>query len=213
MSTMPTALDRKTVGEDRLLMQNISWETYVTWCDAPRGSIPRMTYDRGDLELMNPRRQHEELSTFLGRIVEAFTEVKQIDMRSVASTTFRRPEMLRGFEADESYYITNVEAIWRKPGIDLAIDPPPDLVIEVEITSPAIAKMPLFAAMEIPEVWRHDEERLTMLVLVDGEYQSIQESRELPRLTIPMIEHVLSRRFNLGETQLIREFRRSVSDV
>ena len=201
---------RATVGEERLLLQNIDWETYLTWSEARRGSVPRMTYDRGVLELMNPRRQHEELSRFLGRLVETYTEVRGIEVRSVASTTFRRPELLRGFEADESYYISNVEAIWRKPEVDLSIDPPPDLVIEVEITSSVIAKMPLFAAMKIPEVWRHDEEHLEMLVLTDGEYQPIKQSRELPGLTIAMIESVIDRRFEVGETQLIRDFRRSI---
>jgi Uma2 family endonuclease len=171
-----------------------------------------MTFDRGDLELMNPRRQHEELGCFMGRLVEAFTEVRDIDIRSVASTTFRRSDLSRAFEADESYYIANVDAIRRQPEVDLSVDPPPDLVIEVEITKSAIAKMPLFAAMGIPEVWRHDGQRLQMLCLEDNDYVKTEESRQLPGLTARMIDRVLERRYEIGETRLIRGFRDSLQD-
>ena len=91
-------------AEQRTLMTNIRWETFVELSEQREGSVPRMTYDRGDLELMNPRRQHEELGCFIGRLVETFTEVRDIDIRSVASTTFRRSDLSRAFEADESYY-------------------------------------------------------------------------------------------------------------
>ena len=150
-----------------------------------------MTYDRGDLELMSPRRQHEELGRFIGRLVETFTEVRDIDIRSVASTTFRRSDLTQAFEADESYYIANVDAIRRKPEVDLSIDPPPDLVIEVEITKSAIDKMPLFAAMGVSEVWRHDGERLQMTFLDENHCTPTEESRQLTALTARMIDAVL----------------------
>ncbi|MEM6473084.1 MAG: Uma2 family endonuclease [Planctomycetota bacterium] len=194
-------------GEQRTLLRNIAWHTFLDLCEQREGSVPRMTYDRGELELMSPRRQHEELGCFIGRLIETFTEVKEIDIRSVASTTFKRHDLTRAFEADESYYIENVEPIWRKEEVDLSIDPSPDLVVEVELTSSAIAKMPLFAAMGVPEVWRHDGKSLCMLSLVSDEYQAIDESVQLPGLTTDMIDSVLSKRFEVGETQLIRGFR------
>ena len=198
-------------AEQRTLLRNISWQTFLDICDQREGSVPRLTYDRGDLELMSPRRQHEELGRFIGRLIETFTEEKSIDIRSVASTTFKRNDLTRAFEADESYYIENVEPIWRKEEVDLSIDPPPDLVVEVELTSPAIAKLPLFAAMGIPEVWRHDGSRLSMSVLADNDYKTVSESHQLRGLTTDMIESVLSKRFEIGETPLIRGFRQSLS--
>ncbi|MEM1228579.1 MAG: Uma2 family endonuclease [Planctomycetota bacterium] len=197
-------------GEQRTLLRNIAWQTFLDLCDQREGSVPRMTYDRGELELMSPQRQHEELGRFIGRIVETFTEEKEIDIRSVASTTFKRDDLTRAFEADESYYIEHVESIWRKEEVDLAIDPPPDLVVEVELTSSAIAKMPLFAAMGIPEVWRHDGRSLSMLKLTGTDYRAIDESDQLPGLTPVMIDAVLGRRFEIGETPLIRQFRQSL---
>ena len=194
-------------AEQRTLLRNIRWETFVELTEQREGSVPRMTYDRGDLELMSPRRQHEELGCLIGRLVETLTEVHDIDIRSVASTTFKRSDLARAFEADESYYIAGAEAVRRKPEVNLSIDPPPDLVIEVELTSSAIEKMPLFAAMGIPEVWRHDGAALQMMLLSGQDYQPTGESSQLPGLTASMIDEVLGRRFEVGETQLIRQFR------
>lgn len=121
-------------AETRTVLENILWETYVDLAEQRRGSVPRMTYDGGVLELMSPRRQHEGIGRLLGRMVETFTEVRGIEIQSVASTTFKRKDLEKGFEADESYYIKHAELIRPKEEVDLLIDPPPDLVIEVEIT-------------------------------------------------------------------------------
>ena len=128
----------------------------------------------------------------------------------MASTTFKRKDLQKAFEADESYYIEHAEQIRPKEELDSTIDPPPDLVIEVEITSSAIRKLKLFAAMGVPEVWRHDGERLLMYVLSAGQYVSIDSSSAVPGLTASMINSILEKRFEFGETALMREFRSSL---
>jgi Uma2 family endonuclease len=199
-----------TPAEIRTVLENIRWETYVDLADQRRGSVPRMTYDEGVLELMSPKRQHEGIGRLLGRAVETFTEVRGIEIQSVASTTFKRQDLKKGFEADESYYIQHAELIRPKEEVDLLIDPPPDLVIEIEITASAIKKLQLFAGMGIPEVWRHDGQRLQMYRLIDSQYQLIDQSLELPGFTVQMAESILAKRFELGETAIIREFRQSL---
>ena len=193
--------------EMRTVLDNIRWETFVELAEQRRGSVPRMTFDNGVLELMSPRRQHESIGSLIGRLVETYTEVKGIEIQSVASTTFKRKDLQKAFEADESYYIQHAEQIRPKEEIDLAIDPPPDLVIEVEITSSAIRKLRLFAAMGVPEVWRHDGERLQMFALRDDQYESIDSSNSLPGLNATTINLILNKRFDFGETFLLREFR------
>ena len=193
--------------EMRTVLDNIRWETFVELAEQRRGSVPRMTFDNGVLELMSPRRQHESIGRLIGRLVETYTEVKGIEIQSVASTTFKRKDLQKAFEADESYYIHHAEQIRPKEEIDLAIDPPPDLVIEVEITSSAIRKLRLFAAMGVPEVWRHDGERLQMFALRDDQYESIDSSNSLPGLNATTINLILNKRFDFGETFLLREFR------
>ena len=197
-------------AETRTVMEDIRWETFVELADQRRGSVPRMTFDEGVLELMSPRRQHENIGRLIGRFAETYTEVLEIEVQSVASTTFKRKDLQKAFEADESYYIEHAEQIRPKEEIDLTIDPPPDLVIEVEITSSAIQKMKLFAAMGVPEVWRHDGEQLQMFSLENGGYKPVPSSPALPGLTVAAINSLLEKRINVGETALIREFRRSL---
>jgi len=198
-------------AETRTVLENVRWETFVELSEQRRGSVPRMTFDEGVLELMSPRRQHENIGRLIGRVVETYTEVMEIEIQTVASTTFKRKDLQKAFEADESYYIEHAEQIRPKEEIDLTIDPPPDLVIEVEITSSAIRKMKLFAAMGVPEVWRHDGERLQMFCLQEGEYRQIDASPSIPGLTVAMVESVLEKRFEFGETALVRRFRQSLS--
>lgn len=199
-----------SLAETRTVLENIRWETFVELAEQRRGSVPRMTFDEGVLELMSPRRQHENIGRLIGRLVENYTEVLGIEIQSVASTTFKRKDLQKAFEADESYYIEHAEQIRPKEEIDLTIDPPPDLVIEVEITSSAIRKLKLFAAMGVPEVWRHDGEQLQMFTLRDGQFQPIDSSTVLPGLTSAAIESILQKRFELGETALVRQFRQSL---
>ena len=198
------------ISETRTVLENVRWETFVELAEQRRGSVPRMTFDEGVLELTTPQRQHEHIGRLVGRSVETYTEVLGIEICSVASTSFKRKDLQKAFEADESYYIEHAEQIRPKEDLDLTIDPPPDLVIEVEITSSAIRKLKLFAAMGVPEVWRHDAERLQMYVLNDGQYVSIDSSSALPGLTAAMINSILEKRFEFGETALVREFRNSL---
>jgi len=196
--------------EIRTVIENIRWETFVDLAEQRQGSVPRMTYDEGVLELMSPRRQHENIGRLIGRKVEKYTEILNVEIQSVASTTFKRKDLQKAFEADESYYIQHAEQIRVKEEVDLLIDPPPDLVIEVEITSSAIAKLKLFAAMGVPEVWRHDGERLQMYRLLNDEYSAIESSDVLPNITAKRIDSFLEKRFVVGETTPIREFRNSI---
>ncbi len=198
-------------AETRTVLDNVRWETFLELAEGRSGSVPRMTYDRGVLELMTPRRQHEQLGRLIGRLVEAYTEVRGIEILSCASTTFKRVDLDRAFEPDESYYIAHADEIRPKDEVDLLLDPPPDLVIEVEITSSAIAKLKLFAAMGVPEVWRHDGTRLTMLALTEGVYEPIESSVGLPGLTTVLIDAFVARRFDRGETALIKEFRAAIT--
>ncbi len=196
--------------ETRTLIDNVRWETYVALAEDRRGNVPRITYDRGLMELMSPKKEHEKVKTLLGRLVAAFAEVKEIDIESVASTTFRRQDLDRGFEADESFYITHAETIRAQDEIDLAVDPPPELVIEVEITASAIRKLELFAKLGVTEVWRHDGEQLRVFGLVGEIYQEVFESVALPGFPLPAAQEIVRKRNTVGEIVLVKAFRESI---
>lgn len=161
--------------------------------------------------MMSPKREHEKIGCLIGRMIETYSEVKSIEIISVASVTVKRSDLSKAFEADESYYVRNAGHLLTKKELDFSIDPAPDLVVEVGMTSSAINKMQLFAAMGVLEVWRHDGHRLQMTELVDGVYQPIPSSLQLPGLTAAQVDEVLSQRNTTGETKRIRGFRARTS--
>ena len=137
----------KEESETRIVLENVSWEIFVALADERRGSVPRLSYNEGVLEMMSPKRKHENISCLLGRMIEAYSEIRGIEILSVASVTVKRSDLKKAYEADESYYVTNIDKVLAKEELDFEVDPPPDLVIEVELTSSAIDKLELFAAM------------------------------------------------------------------
>ena len=197
-------------SETRMVLENVSWETFVALADERRGSVPRMAYSEGVLEMMSPKRKHENLSCLIGRMIEAYSEIKGIEISSVASVTVKRSDLKKAYEAGESYYVTNLDQVLAKEELDFEVDPAPDLVVEVELTSSAIDKMELFAAMQVREVWRHDGKNVQFYRWVNGRYESILTSVELPGLDAVLINRFLERRLQAGETTFIRAFRREI---
>jgi Uma2 family endonuclease len=196
-----------------MVLENVSWDTFVALAEERRGSVPRMTYNEGVLEMMNPKRKHENIGRLIGRMIEAYSEIKGIEILSVASVTVKRSDLKKAYEADESYYVTNIDRVLEKEELDFEVDPAPDLVVEVELTSSAIDKLELFAAMQVREVWRHDGNSVQFYRWVNARYESIPESFELPGLKATLINRFLDQRLQAGETTLIRSFRSEIQDV
>jgi len=196
--------------EQRVILENIPWDTYERILEAHRNcSAPRFTYDRGRLEIMSPSAKHEELRDLIVQLVGAIAEGVDVDMRSFGSTTFRREDFERGFEPDGCFYIQSVDRISKgEVELDLTIDPPPDLVIEIDITSPSIRKLPIFAQMGVPEVWRCDGRRWSILTLeASGEFVKQNESRALPGVTAEVIERFLDESFRVRRPEWLRSVR------
>jgi Uma2 family endonuclease len=197
-------------SETRMVLENVSWETFVALADERRGSVPRMTYSEGVLEMMSPKRKRENIGRLIGRMVEAYSEIKGIEILSVASVTVKRSDLKKAYEADESYYVTSIDQVLAKEELDFEVDPAPDLVVEVELTSSAIEKMELFAAMQVREVWRHDGTSVQFYRWLNGRYNLIPTSVELPGLDAALINRFLEQRLEAGETTFIRAFRREI---
>ena len=194
------------IAEHRVVLSSVGWQTYLSLVEESDHAGGRMTFDQGVLEIMSPLMPHESGKRLIGRMIEMFTLIRGIDIRSAASTTFRRTDLQRGFEADESYYIQCSELIRGKHEIDLSIDPPPDLVIEVEMTRSSINKLRLFSSMGIPEIWRYDGKTIWIGCLQNGTYAESGVSGVLPGFPIGLAKELLTRRFETSETQLIRTF-------
>lgn len=198
----------KSPAEQRVLLSNVSWETYERLLeDHQDSSAPRFTFDRGMLEIMSPSPEHEKLNRRIAQLVLAVTEKMGIESEDLGSTTFRRKDLERGFEPDSCFYIQNEERVRGKDRIDLSVDPPPDLVIEIDLTSPSINKLPVYAQLEIPEVWRYDGGKLEILKLGSDGYEEISESTVLPSLTSSVLTGLIERSKSLRRTVWLREVR------
>jgi len=184
-----------------------TWNTYVALRDDDQNRHVRMTFDDGRLELMSPNKSHERVGHLIGRFIDVWTYELGIDIQSCGTTTFRRQDLKRGLEPDKCYYIAHEAVVREREECDLSIDPPPDLAIEVDVTSGSLDRMAIYAALGVPEVWRWSAEIITVYLLGDdGTYREVRGSRALPGFPLERIAALLGRRSASSETVLVREF-------
>jgi Uma2 family endonuclease len=161
------------------------------------------------LEVMSPSSEHESISYYLGLLVALFAEETGTDVYGVGSTTFRRTDAQRGFEPDACFYVQNEESIRGKSRIDLDVDPPPDLVIEVDITNPSLDKLPIYAQIGVSEVWRYDGDDLSFFTLDNEEFSEVEASIVLPPITARTASNLVEKSKSLGFTYWLREVRKT----
>ena len=208
---MGTAL---TLPEQRVVLQNVSWETYEhLLSDHLDASSPRFTFDRGALEIMSPSSEHEEYKQALTLLVEILADELGMDIRNLGSTTFKRSQLERGFEADACFYVENAGRMHGKTHIDAAIDPAPDLVIEVEITAPALNKLAIYADFRVPEVWRYDGRHLVILHLVGTEYIESPSSLAFPKAFAAELSGLVQQSMSLKRREWLRVLRDWVREL
>lgn len=192
--------------EQRILL-TVTWEGYVQIGETLRDQPVRMTYDRGTLEIMTLSLNHEWVKTILGRMVELLLMTLKVEFLSGGSTTFARKDLKRGLEPDECYWVQHEMQMRGKRDYDSTVDPPPDLVIEVEISRSVLKRLRIYAALGVPEVWRCDGQAIEVLLLgADGKYQPSDASSALPMVPIAALSRFLVPRASRGEMQLATEF-------
>jgi Uma2 family endonuclease len=196
-----------------IVLKGIHWDTYQALVrDLESQPSRRLTYDNGSLEIWMPLPPHESYKRWLGRLVEIVTEELDIEIRSLSASTWSREDLAKGVEADECYYIQNEAVIRGKMAIDLTVDPPPDLAIEIDITSPSLPRLPIYRALGVPEVWRFDGSRLQFLSLIDGEYREVTTSIAISLLTVELVQTFLQEASEMGETSWAKQVRRWVRE-
>lgn len=202
---MATALSH---ADQTVVLENVSWQTYEQLLDdLVDRSAPRLTYDRGVLEIMSPTPEHERLNRTLAQLVEVVAEELQIETENLGSATFRREDLERGFEPDSCFYVRNAAAVHGKPRLDLTVDPPPDLVIEIDITSPSVRKASIYAVIGVPEVWRYDGTTFRIDRLEAAGYVSADSSSAFPMLTVQVISDFLERSRTSTRLNWLRSWR------
>lgn len=209
------------VGEKRLLFHSLTWQRYQTLRETlcrDRGASPlenrniRFTYLEGKLEVTMPLEIHE----FSARLIELFIRILVVEfgmkVKTMGSTTLDREALERSAEPDNAYYIQNQSLVAGRD-VDLEQDPPPDLIVEVDITHTDIDKLALYAAMLVPEFWRYNGEVWRIYVLRNGAYQEVEVSPTFPQVPkVKLYEFLATARQDEVEAELaLRQWARSLA--
>jgi Uma2 family endonuclease len=198
--------------EQRLLLSLVSWEKYEQMAAWFEGRHLRLTYDRGELEIMTVSHPHELGKHLIGRLLEALTEELSIDIHGGGSMTFKREDLDRGLEPDECYWIERELQMRSVRDYDAEKDPPPDLVVEVEVSRSVLDRMGIYAAMKVPEVWRWDGENLSFWLLKRGKHVASPVSRSFPMLSASEIVRFMRMQGTMSETRLVQAFRKWIRE-
>jgi Uma2 family endonuclease len=175
------------VSERRVVFRGVDWAFYETLVDSiPEGSNIHVDYDGRDLEVMSISRKHELAKRMMGRVAETTAEELDIPYRPAGQTTWKRPAIARGLEADECYYFLAEKldadaAALDRDSTDIADYPNPDLAIEVDISRPQVDRPGIYAALRVAEVWRLEGDRVIIERLTPtGTYEPVEASGFLP---------------------------------
>ncbi|HVA46141.1 MAG TPA: Uma2 family endonuclease [Pirellulales bacterium] len=197
--------------EARVRLSNIDWQTYLTLRDNDDNRNVRMTYDRGILEIMSPSKRHERVGYLLGRFIDEWTDAFSIRVQACRSMTFHRQDEERGLEPDNCYYLERVEQVLDREEIDLACDPPPDLAIEVDVKSGSRGRLPIYASLGVPEVWRWWNDGIEVYRLGRrSRYQRRDASEALNGFPVAAAAEILRDKWGSDDGQIMRAFRKLV---
>lgn len=194
-----------------LLLEDISWHGYESLLYAlSDNSHVRLSYDHGSLEIMSPSDKHEYLKSLLGHLMSVLTEELDLKYISIGSTTLKRERASSGTEPDDCFYITNADRVIGKSEIDLSIDPPPDMAVEIDISNKSRTKFSIYSSIGVPEIWQYRNEQVKFFRLAEGSYIEMPASDLFPFLTPDVVTEFLKQEYFQDFNAVKREFRRWV---
>lgn len=195
-----------------IVLSPVSWQTFkALLADMGDYRSSRLTYNRGTLQIKMPSKLHEIINRLLARIVTTLTEELGLNVIDLGSTTLEREDLAQGAEPDTCFYIQNADLL---SGLDpeMPENLPPDLVIEVDITSPSTRRIDVYRALGIPEVWRYTKKQGLQIYLLVGEggnrsYEESAVSGAFPMVKAEVLNQFLQQRQTMNENAVIRGVR------
>jgi Uma2 family endonuclease len=203
-----------TIAEQRTVLHNISWETFETLIretGEDRGS--RFAYDGSTLEIMTPLFEHENPKINFDRFIFILAEELNIEIKSASSTTLKKKIARKGIEPDNCYYIQNELTVRGRETLNLTNSPPPDLAIEIDITSTSVDKFDIYSALGVGELWRYDGNNLKFYQLIKGQYAECEFSIAFSLVSVKDISRFIEQSKTMGEIALLKSFRNWVKNV
>jgi Uma2 family endonuclease len=214
---MPQLLARPNLQPGaHVRFDNVDWAGYSYFLKVFAESPGvKLTYDRGELEIMSPLFQHDFGGRVLNNLVTILTQERGLPLIPGGATTLRRKLKRRGLEPDESFWIANAHRMAGKLRLDLRIDPPPDLAVEVDVSRSMLDRISIYADLGVPEIWVLKNDRLTFRVLSGkGRYRIVKSSPLFPKIPAALLtEFLLRARIAGDQNPLLREFRDRVRQI
>lgn len=209
MVTLQLRQIRVPPGE-RIILEDVSWQVFeaiLNELGEHRGS--RVAYSQGTLEIMAPLPEHERGKVIIGNLVIILLDELDLNWECLGSTTFKRKDLSAGLEPDDCFYIQNYKLMIGKDRINLTVDPPPDLAIEIDVTSRT--KISAYQALRVPEIWRYENKSLEINLLQGEQYIKSQTSPTFPTFPIAeLIPRFVEMARTTGTSTAIRTFRQWV---
>ena len=202
-----TAIEHLPTGEV-LRFDDVSWDDYENLlADLGEGYAVRIFYDHGRMEVMAPASTHEKPKSVIHTLVTVLRDELDIDIESLGSTTLKKEISASGAEPDDCFYIQNAALVIGRADLDLAHDPPPDLVVEIDRTSSSLDRFPIYAVLGVPEIWRLSQRELKIYVLSGDRYAQSPISGAFPFLTSSILSEFIARGLTDGERKSAISFR------
>lgn len=197
-----------------LVVNAFSWDEYellIQDLDGRRN--PRLSYDCGSLEVVSISPGHDGYDRMVDAFVREFCEARGMECQAYGQATWKLKAVGKGAEADCCYYVQNARKVFGKQQIPLESNPPPDIVVEIDLTTDSSRKLRIYAGLRVPEVWIFDGKEFHFHELLEGKYTEIPGSKRLPGLSgAPMIEAFVMAETN-GQTEALKAFRRRIQKL
>jgi Uma2 family endonuclease len=197
---------------EKHIYYGVPWDTYLQLLEElDDDRSVRLTFNHGALEIMSPKRLHEQVTRLIDMVVTLLAFELGLNVDNCGAMTLRVASEQRGGEPDSCFYIANEAAVRGVEELDLQVHPPPDVVLEVDITSPSLDKLGLYLAARVPEVWRYDGAHMSFHALRTDRYENASHSLSFPHLTAEMLERYLTIGREQGSTAMLQTVRSEIS--
>lgn len=186
-------------------IEGLTWQEYQAFLSAIGDHHVKHAFADGKLFMMSPLLRHDWFKRLIGRFLETMAYDQDLEIKSIGSTTISNPRAEHSFEADEAYYIANEHLVRGKIELE-PDDPPPDLIVEIDVTSSSREQLALYALMKVPEVWLFDGKNLQFLKRSRRTYRPNETSLAFPFLTPEDVLRFVSQYDSVSERLLIKQF-------
>ncbi|MCU0545203.1 MAG: Uma2 family endonuclease [Oscillatoriaceae cyanobacterium Prado104] len=189
-----------------------TWQEYQSlYSRRGKGSIPRIKYRNGEVWLISPLPVHGKDANLIADIVKTILDFDDREYDAFTPVTMTLPEE-SGIEPDYCFYINNWQAVCGKKRIDWQNDPPPDLVIEIDVTS--YSDLQDYLPYRVPEVWLFKKQKLLIYRLQGSKYKLQTQSLYFPEVDLQSaIDRCMEIAYQRNSSAAIRDLKQRLGEI